>query len=855
MDEGIQPGRSLILVCAPAGYGKTTLLSDWISSQKSSQIRFAWLSLESTENDFMHFFIAIAAALEKHLYGISALIENLFSAPQLPSPENIAAAFLQQLQNFHNPLALILDDYQVIQNREIHAATLYVVEHLPANFHLVLSTRSDPPLALHRLRLSGKLVEIRMQDLRFTREEIRSFLLETSLHNLQQQEIALLEETTEGWAAGLRMASLSLQGKDNPVNYLHNLSGRHHYIMDYLTEEVLNGLSPEKQSFLIQTSILERLSAPLCNAITGQQNGQQMLEELIQANCFLVALDEERIWFRYHHLFSDLLRVRLKQRKQAKPDFVAQLHQQAAQWFEQNGFYESAIAHAVQASDFETAARIVEKSTLDLFAHGQLHALISWINLLPEEIAHQRPYLNVCQAWSFAFAGRLSEATKYIERVFSALEKQEISASDTDSLKAEITGIQSLMAVTGGNLQSALALIALPEDIIPGTSAFARSVHRWGVGFAMRMKGDLQGAKRCFEEVLALGRQLKNPWTIVTASTDLGTVLRQLGELEQAEAVYKAGLSHFHFAVSIPGYVGRLEAFLAMLLFERGKLAQAHHLIEQALLHNQLWENPNHCAYGWMVKARFSLQKRNFQDAAKELEKSDAWVQKGSVVPNLIALIESTRVRLYLQSGALEKAQAWLSNRHFNQLTEDTKVNEVEEILRLAAAWILLANHDQHLAEELLKPVEFTARTENRISTLIETLILKACILADPDLKNKSMREALNLGLMRGYHQVFLDEGGALIPVLINCLDIPGVSDLIANLRQEVPDMARESVLTDRELEILRWMAAGLSNPEIGKQLFISAGTVKAHSTTIYRKLNVSNRAEAIAHAKDKGYL
>ena len=177
--------------------------------------------------------------------------------------------------------------------------------------------------------------------------------------------------------------------------------------MDYLTEEVLNGLSPEKQSFLIQTSILERLSAPLCNAITGQQNGQQMLEELIQANCFLVALDEERIWFRYHHLFSDLLRVRLKQRKQAKPDFVAQLHQQAAQWFEQNGFYESAIAHAVQASDFETAARIVEKSTLDLFAHGQLHALISWINLLPEEIAHKAPYLNVCQAWSFAFAGRL----------------------------------------------------------------------------------------------------------------------------------------------------------------------------------------------------------------------------------------------------------------------------------------------------------------------------------------------------------------------------------------------------------------------------------------------------------------
>ncbi|NTW45265.1 MAG: hypothetical protein HGB14_12760, partial [Anaerolineaceae bacterium] len=462
LDEGIQPGKSLILVCAPAGYGKTTLLSDWVSSHKSSQLRFAWLSLESSENDFVHFFITIAAALEKHLPGISALIENLFSAPQLPSPENIAAAFLQQLENALHALVFILDDYQTIQNKEIHAATMYVVEHSPANFHLVLSTRSDPPLALHRMRVRGKLVEIRMHDLQFKREEIRSFLNVTSTLDLQEQEISLLEETTEGWAAGLRMASLSLQGKDNPVNYLHNLSGRHHYIMDYLTEEVLNDLSQEKQSFLIQTSFLERLSAPLCDAITGQQNGQQILDELSRANCFLVALDEERIWFRYHHLFSDLLQVRLKQRAQNKPDLIAQLHQQAAIWFEQNGFFESAITHSVLAKDFENAARIVEKSTLDLFTRGQLHALISWINLLPEEIARQRPFLNVCQAWSFAFAGRLTEATKYIERVFSKHEKQEISASDTDSLKAEITGIQSLIAVTSGNLPSALSLIALP---------------------------------------------------------------------------------------------------------------------------------------------------------------------------------------------------------------------------------------------------------------------------------------------------------------------------------------------------------------------------------------------------------
>ncbi|MHB8133940.1 MAG: LuxR C-terminal-related transcriptional regulator [Anaerolineaceae bacterium] len=855
LDEGIQSGKSLILVCAPAGYGKTTLLSHWISTQKTSQFRFTWLSLETSENDLVNFFTAIAASLEKVLPGISTLIENLFSAPQLPSAENIAATFLQRLGNLQQSLVFVLDDYQVISNKEIHAATMFVVEHMPANFFLVLSTRSDPPLALHRLRVRGKLVEIRMHELQFKREEVRAFLQAASTLNLQEEEIGILEDTTEGWAAGLRMALLSLQGKNNPASYIHNLSGRHHYIMDYLTEEVLNALSPEKQLFLIQTAILDRLCASLCNAVTGQQNGQQMLDELNFANCFLIELDEERTWFRYHHLFSDLLRVRLKQHAQGSPDLLTQLHQKAANWFEQNGFYENALTHSLHALDYEKAARIVEKSTLELFACGQLHALISWINILPEEIVNQRPFLNICQAWSFAFAGRLKEATAYIQRAKAILEQQDFLPSENVALRAEIQGIQSLIAVTSGNLQSALALIDFPEDAVPVSSAFARSVHRWAVGFAYRIKGGLLGAKKCFEEVLALGEKLNNPWTIVTASTDLGTVLRQLGQLEQSESVYRAGLSHFQFSETIPGYVGRLEAFLAMLLFERRKLEQADHFIDQAILHNQLWENPNHCAYAWMVKSRFSLQKRKYLDAAKELEKSDSWVQKGSVVPNLVALIESTRVRFFLQSGELEKALIWLNNHEFNPLPENATVHEVEEILRLSAARILLASRDQQTAAVLITPVETTARKGYRISTLIETLILKSLILVEPDLKMKSLREALNLGLERGYRQTFLDEGSDLIPLLQNCMDIPGVSDLIAILRQETPDQTRESVLTERELEILRWMAAGLSNPEIGKQLFISAGTVKAHSTTIYRKLNVSNRAEAISYAKDMGYL
>ena len=424
LDEGLLPGRPLILVCAPAGYGKTTLLSEWASTQRQEGVRFAWLSLEDADNDFIRFFAYLAAALEKHVPGLVRLIEDLLAAPQPPSPPDLAATLVNPLASFAGSLVIVLDDVQAIHDPNLSAALLFLVEHLPPQVHLALASRSDPPLPLHRLRARGQLVELRLNELRFDREETAELLHLSSPAHLKEEDAALLEERTEGWAAGLRMALLSIRGKEDPSRFLHNLSGSQRYILDYLAEEVLRGQCQEVQDFLIETAILDRFNAELCEALvfSGLDRGltgdrfasSQILEYLDRSNLFLIPLDDERNWYRYHHLFADLLRVRLKQRVQHQPGLLETLHSRAAAWLEENNFSEDAVHHALWAGDFDRAARIVERSTLDLFARGRLHQLLAWIHMLPEETAAQRPWLDVYQAWALAFASRIPEAEAHL---------------------------------------------------------------------------------------------------------------------------------------------------------------------------------------------------------------------------------------------------------------------------------------------------------------------------------------------------------------------------------------------------------------------------------------------------------
>lgn len=855
LDEGLLPGRPLILVCAPAGYGKTTLLSEWAAARSTAALQFVWLSLETADNDPVRFFTYLSAALQKVIPGIARLIEDLLAAPQLPSPNDLAAALVNPLAGCDQPLVIVLDDYQVIHESNLHTALLFLIEHLPPHIHLALAARSDPPLPLPRLRVRGQLVELRLNELRFDRSETEELLAQAVETQLNEEQLTLLEERTEGWAAGLRMVLLSIHGKDNLDQVLHNLSGSRRYILDYLAEEALQNQSADLQSFLLHTAILERLCAPLCNTLTGQSSGQEMLQALEKANCFLIPLDEDGTWFRYHHLFADLLRVRLKQHAQRQTGLIETLHSRAAAWLAENNFSEEAVHHSLLANDFASAARIVEQSTVDLLAHGRMHQLLSWIRLLSEAQAAQRPWLNISQAWTLAFAARLPEAEQHLVRAETGLVDGSFDALEQARMRAEICAIRSLLALTSGSIPAALALTELPEDIVPPEAGFARSVQRWAVGYALRMKGDLAGAERAFEEVLRIGYELNNLWTINTASVDLGAILRQRGDLRRAETIYRTGLARSYQAVGGPGYIGRLEAFLANLLMERGALQEAGGLIKQAIAHNQRWENPNHCAYTWMVKARFDLLNNQLNDAAAALAEADAWMAKGPIVMPLVVAVELMRVRFWLRTGELEKAKDWLSHQKIPVLAPGMPLSEIDEVLRSAAVRIHLATGRLSEARELLAPSEAAARHSGKFGALVEILVLQACAAPDPASTAAALRDALELGLPRGFHQVFLDEGRRLMPALESCQDISGVSSLLADLRSKEPPAAAEGPLTAREVEILRWVASGLSNPEIGARLYISAGTVKAHTAAIYRKLDVANRAEAIARAKDLGLL
>jgi ATP/maltotriose-dependent transcriptional regulator MalT len=390
---------------------------------------------------------------------------------------------------------------------------------------------------------------------------------------------------------------------------------------------------------------------------------------------------------------------------------------------------------------------------------------------------------------------------------------------------------------------------------VPPEAGFARSVQRWAVGYALRIKGDLPGARRCFEEVLEIGYRLDNPWTIVTASVDLGGILRQQGELRKAEAVFRRGLKRAGQAAGGPAYVGRLEAFLASLLLERGALAEAGTLVEAAIAHNRHWENPNHCAFAWLTKASLEQALGKRDEAAAALAEAGTWVSKGPVVPNLQAAFELAQVRLWLQAGDMEQANAWLAQHAFGPLNAAMPLSEVDEALHIAAASALLADGRPGAARELLAPLAAAARRGGKLSTLVEALVLQAAAAPTPAEAAAFLREALSLGLRRGFRQVFLEQGSRLQPALESCQDVSGASELLLALRGAEKPVPAASPLTERELEVLRWMAAGLSNPEIGARLFISAGTVKAHTAAIYRKLDVANRPEAIARAKDLGLL
>ena len=836
--------KRLILVCAPAGYGKTTLVCEWLQNVGST----CWISLEKSDSDPRIFFAYLIASLQKTFPGLGEQARLLLDVPQLPPLQAILSSLLNDLAGINTTCVLVFDDYHAISSKAIHEGIAFLLDHLPPNKHIVITTRSDPALPLHRYRSRGQLIEIRADDLRFSAAEVSSYMQEIVGISLTDSEIAVVEGRTEGWVASLQMVALSLRGKAGKEEMIRSLQVTHRYILDYLLEEVLNNQSETVQRFLMETAILDRLYGPLCNALTGigEEASRQVLQELERANLFIIPLDVQRDWYRYHHLFQDLLVISLKQ---SPPEKVKVLHQKAAKWYDVNGWMSEAVHHYIEGADFERAADLVEHHTIQLFGQGKLDQLVGWIHKLPSALSADRPSLSIYQAWALAFAGKTTEAEQVIQVALQALNKNRLSPKARKNLWAEIHTIRAVLLVMSGRDQEALASLCEIGD--PPDSLFACSAMLWAQGYAWRMQGQLDKAAQAFQEMLRCGRQINNLWTLATGFADLGMVLRMSGKLQQAEAAFREGLLTMKQAgAGGLGFVGRLESFLASVLYEQDRLDEAELLIAASINHNQLWNNPNHLTHAYLTEARirFARGDKAGEDALRRAEEIAA---HATLVPSLRAAADALRVGFWLRQGQIADARNWMDRLRLSQ--ETPRHVEVLDAQLIARARIAIAEKNWSAARQCLERLEQDARSGGRINTLIETLALKALAASNRAIAVQTLEAGLQLGVPEGYRRIFLDEGERLLPLLESLRDR---SDLVEPLIGGKAKMSKPSkLLTARELDILHGIADGLSNKEIGHRLYLSAGTVKAHSAAIYRKLDVSNRTEAIARAKDLGIV
>ena len=875
LDEGL--GRPLILVCTPAGFGKTTLLADWATS---TAMPVAWLSLDPDDNDPARFWRYVVAALERAGVPVAERVGSLSPHGAEASSHAVVTAVINELEAQPNEVALALDDYQVIESEPIHDDVAFLLNHLPPQLQLVIAGRSDPPLPLARLRAAGRLCELRAADLRFTPEETAAFLRDLWGLNLPPEAVTILGSRTEGWAVGLQLAALSLRDRPDPDGFLDAFSGTHRFILDYLSEEVLERQPQPVRAFLLQTSILERLSGPLCDAVTGTSGGQDMLEALERANLFLISLDEERRWYRFHHLFADLLRASLQR---SHPELVPELHRRAADWCQQHGLIDDAVRHRLGSGEAPSAARLVEEHLDDTLRRGEDVIVQRWLSALPEQAVKAVPALCLAQGLMELHLGHLHSVEgllKHAERAFDLRQAPPRPVRTTAGMVAELPAAISLLraelaavrgdsAGTAAHARSALAGMAAGEH---GPRFWAR----WLLAYADWLGGRMEDAERAFAALVVEGRATAELEPVMSTGFTLGQVQRARGRLGAALRTHQDGL---RFAVErgrhTAYYAGEPHVGIAEVLYERNELDLAlEHVIRGIELCRQVlvlrkWDR-GLCTLGWIRQAMGA------PDAALAAMDEACRLYPMMDVASLFNPATAERARLLLAHGRVDEAARWTEERG---LSDDDEVSYPRERDHLVLARVLLARAEPARALGLLDRLEALAERQGRAGSVIEIRALRALALqaaGDHEGALTAVAEALALAQPERYVRVFADEGPRMAALLKSIIGArrSGRAAAASGAAQEhvnrvvqafAPAGPRGTAaavgsgliepLTDRELEVLSFIAAGRRNREIANELVVTIETVKKHTSHIFDKLAAANRTEAVARARQLGLL
>jgi len=879
----------LTLITAPAGFGKTTLVASCVTG---CGMPLAWLSLDRDDNQAGRFLSYLVAALQEADNTIGGEAAQLLAATLQAPPEAVLTSLINDLDTAGEEIALVLDDYQFIHSQAVHEAVAFLLEHCPKTFHLVIATRSDPPLPLTRLRGRGQTVELRAADLRFTEPEAAQFLNDVMGLRLDAGAVAVLEERTEGWIAGLQMAALSMRDREDVPGFIEGFSGTNRYILDYLLEEVLASQSPEIQRFLLYTSLLERLTAPLCDAILANDDGSKsegndrttrseslfagrsasILEYLERANLFLVPLDDERIWYRYHHLFADLLRTQL-QRSLGAPG-VAQLHIRAADWHAQNGSILEAIHHASRALDDERVERFIEQHYMEMVSRGEMSGMRFWAGKLSKELVYRRPWLCIYEAYSHAWFGELDEADLFLEEAEKHI-RSEIAAPDAPSMQGLLAYVKSRVTAMRGDIQRAIEFCLKAREHIPAGNLALQWDTRVTLGYEYFLSGDYANASQTLNEAIRSGITAGAIIHIVVASCFMARLAAIQGQLNRSYDMYQTA------AQLIPEASGHLDAKalvevgMADVLCERNDLEAALVHISKGLALLPFWGKADDWALAYITLARIDLAQANRSDALEAVEKAIQAIQTSGVFSEARHAVEVAQVKLWLAQGDLQAAKRWAASQE-ERLGSDGQFGFENELTHITQARVLIALNKPNEAIALLSHLEETARPAGRMGRVMEILLLKALAMretGDSERALLALTKCLTLAEPEGYVRVFLDEGQPMQMLLAQWLAHAGSGPLrdyalrlLSHFDAEPHGItaAQEQVspagnlvepLSQRELEVLHLMALGRTNQEIARQLIVAPGTVKAHTASIYRKLDVANRTEAVARARQLGIL
>jgi LuxR family maltose regulon positive regulatory protein len=917
LDEGLE--RKLTVVSAPAGFGKTTLLSAWIQSLEagsSTGVKGVWISLDEADDDPARFAAYLTAALQSADAHAAQPDIDPFESSGALLHESHLVHLINKVAELPTDLVLVLDDYHLIASQKIHDALTFLIDHLAHNLHLVLATRADPPLPLPRLRARGHLTEIRQSDLCFTTEEAANFLNNVMGLNLSPQDVAALEARTEGWIAGLLMASIAMQGRKPQAAsagreaFIRDFTGSHRFVLDYLTEEVMQRQPDEVQAFLLYTSVLDRMCAPLCDALfegwnrgpmeswSGQPSSlpsfqsSALLEYLDHANLFVVPLDEERRWYRYHRLFADLLRRRLLQ---TSPELVPSLHHLASAWHEQQGMIPEAIEHALAARDFERAASLVEDSVEDTFMRSEVATFLKWVERLPEETVCARPMLCFYHAWALTVSGRSLDV---IESHLQAFPTADDEAEDTGAMAGRMAALRAYLAIFRADVQQAVDLCHRALELLPESDLFLRSIMGWILSLARIDAGGMQEGKQALRELAGRSQAVGNRLIAATALCHRAKLQARQGRLQSAWRTCERALQ-----VATDAYGRRLpiagEALIALgeLAREWNELDTAEkYLTEGIELAYQWSELAAFDAYGPL--SRIKLAQGDVEGARKAIEAAREIALRSDATKLDDLVVEFQQAYLCIRQGDVEGAMGWAQSRGLvagspaqpslhGDVSQDPVTARLRKYEHLVLAHLFLLQGRSAQALDLLAPLLAHAQSLKRVDLLIEIQILRALANeaeARHDRALDALAEALALAEPSNHVRTFLDEGQDLRSLISDFaveighrgseLDIHErdrlrryALRLLAAFAGEASTAAVEvmrrpletaplvEALSEREMDVLRLLGTGMSNPEIADELVIAVSTVRSHCKSIYGKLDVHSRWNAVQRARELGLL